>query len=191
MVFKLGSMKPNPGPISIWSRSNTGNELVRAIVVEPEPSKNRPNMSRYFGCRDLTRNPLRSMPSILPNAERVNMEPATSSETWVLLASRISEAPGSAPSRPIAIYVRPNVVKSRRRLGRAVLTMKHSFSRPVLQVGEEQGIGWGGARTPPENGRSDEREPSVTRSPINTWLRLVQDRGSTNHHAMQKALRAK
>src|SRR5438105_13509140 len=182
MVFKLMSTKPNARPITIWPSSNTGNELVRAIVVEPEPSKNRPSMSRYFGCIYLMRNPLRTMPSILPKAESVNMEPATSSETCVLLASRISEAPGSAPSMPIAIYVRPNVIKSRRRLGRVVLTMKHPFSRPVLQVGEEQGIGWRGARTPPENGRSDEREPSVTRSPINTWLRLVQNRGSTNHH---------
>src|SRR5206468_2741269 len=50
MVFKLRSMKPNPSPISIWPSSNTGNELVRAIVVEPEPSKNRPSVSRYFGC---------------------------------------------------------------------------------------------------------------------------------------------
>jgi hypothetical protein len=98
MVFKLRSMKPNPSPITIWPISNTGNELVRAIVVEPEPRKNRPSISRYFGCIYLMRNPLRTMPSILPKAEMVKMEPATSSETCVLLASRISEAPGSAPS---------------------------------------------------------------------------------------------
>src|SRR5438552_7186095 len=138
MVFKLGSMKPNPSPITIWPSSNTGNELVRTIVVEPEPRKNRPSRSRYLGCRYLMRKPLRTMPSILPKAEMANMEPATSSETWVLFASRISEAPGSAPSIPIAIYVRPNVVKSRRRLGRVVLTMKYPFRRDIGDLSKRQ-----------------------------------------------------
>src|SRR6266446_4432351 len=128
MVFKLMSMKPNPRPFNIWPISNTGNELVRAVVVEPEPTKNRPSMSRYFGFLYLMRNPLRTAPSRSPKAESVNIPPATSSETCVLLASRISEAAGSAPSMPIAIYVRPNVIKSRRRFERALLSMKHPYA---------------------------------------------------------------
>src|SRR6266568_1743961 len=52
--------------------------------------------------------------------------------------SRISEAPGSTPSMPIAIYVRPNVIKSRRRLGRVVLTMKHPFRRDIGNLSKRQ-----------------------------------------------------
>ncbi len=137
MVFKPMSTKPNAKPITIWPSSNTGNELVRTIVVEPEPTKNRPNMSRYFGLIDLMRNPLRTTPSIPPMAEMMNKPPATSSETWVLLASRTSEADGSVPSMPIVIYVRPNVIKSRRRCERALLSMKHPF--PLKYTAYESG----------------------------------------------------
>jgi hypothetical protein len=37
----------------------------------------------------------------------------------------------------------------------------------------QKGRGWRGVRTPPENGRSNEREPGDTGGPINTGLRQV------------------
>jgi hypothetical protein len=68
-------------------------------------------MSKYFGLIDLMRNPLRTTPSIPPMAEMMNM--------------------------PIVIYVRPNVIKSRRRCERALVSMKHPF--PLKYTAYESG----------------------------------------------------